>query len=173
VKEINAFVLEKFGQDRAGSLGLRLTEEEYIMKRTLDRPWFGWGPGARSFRLDPVTGANRSTTDGIWALVFGAEGALGYALYFGTLLYPVWRSRRALKTLPTREDQIFVGALSVIGALYIVELIPNSSVDPYITFLTGVLAGIVTRGLEPDEEVVPATEMAHDAWPAEAAPRYV
>ncbi|HVU52787.1 MAG TPA: hypothetical protein VHL80_19030 [Polyangia bacterium] len=172
VKEINAFVLEKFGQDRAGSLGLRLNEEEYIMTRTLERPWFGWGPGGRSFRLDPVTGENRSVTDGLWALVFGSDGVLGYALYFGMLFYPVWRSRRALKQLPTKQDQTFVAALAVIGAIYIVELIPNSSIDPYITFLTAVLAGVVGRGLQPDEDAVPAPSEARDDWPAEAPRRY-
>src|SRR5262249_23304222 len=31
VERINEFVLEKFGADRAGSLGLRLSEEEWLM----------------------------------------------------------------------------------------------------------------------------------------------
>ena len=106
VDEINAFVLAKFGPDRAGSLSLRLSEEEYLMNRTLERVVFGWGGGARAFRLDPETGENRSITDGLWALEFGSEGAVGYALFFGMLLYPVWRSRRALLKVPSRQDQI-------------------------------------------------------------------
>jgi hypothetical protein len=170
VEGINDFVLRHFGEDRAGSLGLRLEEEEYIMKRALERPWFGWGAGARAFRLDPLTGANTSITDGVWDITFGTEGAFGYAIYFGMLVYPVWRSRRALKMLSTQEDQILVACLAVIGALYLVELIPNSSVDPYTTFLVAALAGIGKRGLEPDEATVPVE--AYEAWPEEASTRY-
>ena len=38
----------------------------------------------------------------------------------------------------------------MMAAIYGVELIPNSSIDPYLTFLVGVFAGIDRRGLEPD-----------------------
>ena len=44
------------------------------------------------------------------------------------------------------------------AAIYGVELIPNSSIDPYLTFLVGVLAGIDRRGLEPEYETVPARQ---------------
>jgi hypothetical protein len=151
VADINAFVLRNFGEDRAGSLGLRLQEEEYLMNRTLQRVVFGWGGGARSFRLDPITGANTSVTDGLWALEFGQEGAVGFIIYFGMLLYPVWKARNALRGLPSSQDEKLVAGLAVVGAIYIVELIPNSSIDPYLTFMTAVLAGVARRGLIPDD----------------------
>jgi hypothetical protein len=157
VDDINAFVLERFGQDRAGSLGLRLQEEAYVMNRALDRPVFGWGGGARSFRLDPVTGANVTTTDGLWAIELGQHGAVGFAGIFGMLLYPVWRSRRALSRLATDQDRTLVACLALLGAVYMVELIPNSSVDPYITFFVAVLSRAVTIGLDPGPSTVAPT----------------
>ncbi len=151
VDDINAFVVDKFGQDRAGSLGLRLQEEAYVMNRALQRPVFGWGGGARSFRLDPVTGANRSTTDGLWAIELGIHGVVGFVSIFGMLLYPVWRSRRAVARLTDPEDRTLVACLALMGAVYMVELIPNSSIDPYVTFMVAALSRIVTRGLEGEQ----------------------
>ncbi|MDB4981605.1 MAG: Arginine/ornithine antiporter ArcD [Myxococcales bacterium] len=150
VADINAFVLEKFGEDRAGSLGLRLNEEQYIMERTLPRWVFGWGGPPRPFRLDPVDGLPHSTIDGLWAVQFGQEGAVGFICLFGMLLYPVWRSRRALSKLTTPDDRTMVASLTFMVTLFMVDLIPNSGVDPYLIFLTGALAGVGTRGLEPD-----------------------
>jgi hypothetical protein len=63
--------------------------------------------------------------------------------------------------LQNPQDRILVSALALIGAIYMADLIPNSSIDPYITFMTAVLGRIVTRGLEPDpstdEGVLPMT----------------
>jgi hypothetical protein len=160
VEEINAFTLHEFGKDRAGSLGLRLTEEEYITKRTLQRPIFGWGIGSRPFRLDPLTGKDRSTTDGAWAIEFGQRGFVGFFATFGMLLFPVWKSRRGMRKLSNRQDQVLVAALAMMGAIYLVDQIPNSTVDPYATFLVAVLSRIVRKGLEDDLPHAPGDDGA-------------
>ena len=121
------------------------------MERTLQRLVFGWGGGARPFKLDPITGANLSTTDGYWVMVIGSHGAVGFALTFGMLLYPILRSRRALSRLTNNQDKTLVAGLSLIVAIYMADLIPNAGVDPYLTFLVAVLAGIGTRGLQSDQ----------------------
>ncbi len=156
VDDINAFVLEKFGEDRAGSLGVRLSEEQYIMERALPRWVFGWGGPPRAFRLDPVTGVPHSVTDGLWAVQFGEAGAVGYICMFGMFLYPILRSRRALSRLPSLDDRIMVGSLTLMATFLIVDLIPNSFLDPYLLFLSATLAGVAARGLEPDPPASPA-----------------
>jgi hypothetical protein len=156
VDKINAFTLEKFGADRAGSLGLRLSEEAWLMERALQRIVFGWGGYSRSFRHNPVTGESNSTTDGVWAIEIGTGGAVAFVSLFGLILLPAWRGRRIMKKLQNPEDRPYVACLALMAAIYGVELIPNSSIDPYLTFLVGVLAGIDRRGLEPDE--VPAAQ---------------
>jgi hypothetical protein len=153
VDDINAFVLNKFGEDRAGSLGLRLLEEAYVMNRALERPVFGWGGGARSFRLDPITGQNKSVTDGLWAIELGTHGAVGFAALFGMLLYPVLKSRRGLSRLTAPHDRTLLGCLTLMGAVYMVELIPNSSIEGYITFTIAALSRVVTKGLDPESSV--------------------
>ncbi|HXJ23280.1 MAG TPA: hypothetical protein VMT03_23900 [Polyangia bacterium] len=149
VPAINAFVQDNFGAERAGSLGLRLSEEEYILNRTLERPVFGWGIGSRAFRLDPITGENTSTTDGAWAIEFGHRGIVGFIATFGLAVYPIWKSRRALRRL-SKPDQVLIGSMCLMGAIYLVDQIPNATYDPYATFVLAVLSRVVTNGLEDD-----------------------
>jgi hypothetical protein len=150
VEKINAFTLDKFGEDRAGSLAYRLREEAFLMDRAMERIVFGWGGYARSFHHDPVTGKSLSTTDGLWAIEIGEGGAFAFVALFGLILWPAWRTRALLKKIEPK-DRPLVSSLALMAAIYAVDFIPNSSVDPYLTFLVGVLAGIDTRGgLEPD-----------------------
>jgi hypothetical protein len=155
VDDINAFNKAKFGAERADSLGLRLSEEEWLMNHAMSRMVFGWGGYARGFRHDPITGQNTSTTDGVWAMEISINGAFGFITLFGMILLPAWRGR-AISRKVEPEDRPLVACLALIAAIYGFELIPNSSSDPYLTFLVGVLAGIDRRGLEPDYAVVPA-----------------
>lgn len=163
VEQINLFTAQKFGEDRSASLALRLSEEELLMGRALERITFGWGGYSRSFRHDPTTGVSTSITDGAWASEVGTNGIFGFVSLFGMLLYPAWRSRAALRKLVGRDERAMAACLGLIAAIYGVELIPNSSIDPYLTFLVGVLAGLDARGLEP--EPVPVWAGARPAHP--------
>jgi hypothetical protein len=148
IDSINAFTSSHVGAERAGSLALRLREEGYVMTRALDRIFFGWGGYARQFRHDPWSGKSLALIDGEWAIQFGMRGLVGYVAMFGMLLLPAWRARKTLAKLVVPRDRILVASLALMTVLYALDLIPNSSIDPYLTFLVGVLAG-TERGLEP------------------------
>jgi hypothetical protein len=122
--------------------------EVAVLDRALERLTFGWGGYARPFIHDPVTGKNLTVIDGFWAILIGSRGLVGYVAIFGLLLLPVWRLRKVLPRLVTRRDQILAGGLAMMALAYVADLIPNSSIDPYLTFLVGVLAGL-SSGLEP------------------------
>jgi hypothetical protein len=148
IDDINAFTTAHFGAERAGSLALRLREEGFVMTRALDRITFGWGGYARQFRHDAWSGKNLALIDGIWAIQIGNSGAVGYVAMFGMLLLPAWRARKTLPKVANPRDQIMVAGLALMTVAYAIDLIPNSSIDPYLTFLVGVLAG-TERGLDP------------------------
>ncbi|MEO8214806.1 MAG: hypothetical protein ABI560_16515 [Myxococcales bacterium] len=149
IDDINAFTMEHFGAERAGSLALRLREEGFVMTRALERIFFGWGGYARQFRHDLWTGKSLALIDGAWAIQIGMRGVVGYVGMFGMLLWPAWRSRRILAKTQAPRDRALVGCLALMTVVYALDLIPNSSIDPYLTFLVGVLAGM-ERGLDPD-----------------------
>ena len=141
IDDINAFTLSHFGEERGGSLALRLREEGFVMTQALQRIVFGWGGYARQFRHDVWSGKNLALIDGEWAIQIGMRGVVGYVSMFGMLLWPVWRARRTVARLDSPRDQAMVGCLALMAVVYTLDLIPNSSIDPYLTFLVGVLAG--------------------------------
>jgi hypothetical protein len=157
IDSIRKLTTDQFGGERAGSLAMRFEQEGYIMERALDRIVFGWGGYNRAFRHDIYTGKNLTTIDGQWAIQIGTQGAVGFIALFGMLLLPAWRARRTLAKLGSPRDQFLVSALALMTVAYVMDLIPNSSIDPYLTFLVGALAG-TERGLEPAP--VPADTMS-------------
>ncbi|MBC8133258.1 MAG: hypothetical protein H7X95_09790 [Deltaproteobacteria bacterium] len=147
IEEINAFATKHFGAERAASLAMRLREEGHVMTRALSRIFFGWGGYARQFRHDAWSGRSLALIDGQWAIQFGMRGIVGYTAMFGMLLLPAWRARRTLAKMVAPRDRAMVAALALMAVAYTLDLIPNSSIDPYLTFLVGVLAG-TERGLD-------------------------
>jgi len=155
IDDINALTREYFGAERGGSLALRLREEGFVMTRALERILFGWGGYARQFRHDPWSGKSLATIDGEWAIQFGMRGLVGYVAMFGLLLMPAWRARRTIAKLVAPRDRAMVACLAIMAVVYVLDLIPNSSIDPYLTFLVGVLAG-TEHGFEPAPTSAPA-----------------
>jgi hypothetical protein len=148
VEDALFFFADIFGDERAWSLESRLMSEVAVLDRALERLAFGWGGYARPFIHDEVTGKNLTVIDGYWAILIGSRGVVGYVAIFGLLLLPVWRLRHNLGKLLSRRDQTLAAGLALMAVCYVADLIPNSSIDPYLTFLVGVLAGL-GRGLEP------------------------
>jgi hypothetical protein len=129
-----------FSQDRAGSLDFRLRNEDILLDRANQRPLFGWG-GYNRNRVFVVTGWGSTTdisiTDGTWIIILGTSGWLGYLSLFGLLCYPFWHLFRQ------RKMGISPATLALAGMLLfnVLDLIPNSSLQPVTWLIVGALAG--------------------------------
>lgn len=126
-------VAEYSGQ-RADSLQTRIDNEEQLLARASQRPWFGWGGYGRNRVFDDETGKDLSITDGTWIIIVGTNGWIGYFASFGLLCIPIIQSARKknLETIPR-------DALTIILAINLIDLLPNSSLSP----LTWLLAGAI------------------------------
>jgi hypothetical protein len=159
VDALGQFFMSVFGEERAGSLAYRLTQEGLVMERALQRIAFGWGGYDRPFPHDPFTGNNLFAVDGLWVIQIGSRGVVGYVALFGMLLLPAWRARRTIARLATPREKILVACLALMTVVYVADLIPNSSIDPYLTFLVGVLVG-TERGFDaPAPAVAPRMQI--------------
>jgi 4-amino-4-deoxy-L-arabinose transferase-like glycosyltransferase len=141
VEDILAFTARKFGADRSGSLGVRLHEEAYVLGRALLRLPFGWGGYGRPFSHDLWTGKQTTIIDGYWVLTLSAQGAVGYLSVFGLLLLPLWRLRKTVAGLNNRNDRLLVTTLGFAMVVFVFDLIPNSTIDPYLLLMLGALIG--------------------------------
>ena len=124
--------------DREGSLKFRLNNEDQLLAQANQRPLAGWGGFGRSFVYDPETGEDLSITDGIWIIVMGQSGWLGYLATFGLLGMPVlilfWRQKRLDISLAT-------AGLCLILTANLVDMIPNATMTPLTWLIAGALAG--------------------------------
>jgi hypothetical protein len=132
---------KKFGIDRARSMEFRFNNEDQLLAKARQRPWFGWGKFNRNAVID-AGGHPVSVTDGQWIIAFGVSGATGFVTEFGLLLLPVFLTGRRLRRVEDRTQRRLIASLSLIVAVTAADLIPNSRFSSYPYFLAGALLSL-------------------------------
>jgi hypothetical protein len=137
-------VSRAINEARAGSLELRFDQEALLLDRASQRFLFGWGRYGRSrvYTVDyrGIAG-DSSVTDGLWVITLGQFGLVGFIAEFGLLAISVFRAAKALKFAESFRDALFLSALSLIVAVNVVDLLPNSGLTPWTWLLAGSLLG--------------------------------
>ncbi|MDC0736824.1 hypothetical protein N6L24_00895 [Cognatishimia sp. SS12] len=154
-------------EERARSLKFRFDQETILLDRAAEKPIFGWGTWGRNQILDPVTGRIQSISDGRWIITIGVFGWVGFLAEFGLLALPIFllafeagrakktterlRQRHARADIPIRrkEERMvseqavspMAGAMALILALNMVDLLPNATLTPLTWILSGALLG--------------------------------
>ncbi|MBL3705559.1 hypothetical protein GI582_22920 [Sulfitobacter sp. BDSS02] len=124
-------------EDRSASFRYRLTNEEILLEKANKRPFFGWGGWGRSLIYDEE-GRMTSTADGMWVIVIGRDGWVGYICRFGLFCAPI-----ILLALRRRKYTLHpeTAGLGLIMVAYMIDLIPNASLTPMTWLIAGALAG--------------------------------
>jgi hypothetical protein len=152
--------------ERAGSLQFRFDNEAVLLERALERPAFGWGAWLRNLVLDPNTGREATVSDGRWIIALGIGGWAGFLAEFGLLSLPLLllaRLRRLAQAVPG------LGAVALLHALNLVDLLPNATLTPLTWLVAGVLLGQAERLAA--GRGAPVAAPAGGAVPARAAAR--
>jgi hypothetical protein len=134
--------------ERGRSLEFRLMNEEALLERAMERPLFGWGGWGRPLFYDPYSGRLASVPDGQWVIWIGARGIFGYMAQFLLLLTPIFAMLRAMPrgAHPSREGELVtLGALSLMLAMNLLDLIPNATLTPLTWLTAGALLGNAHR----------------------------
>ncbi|MDC8753603.1 hypothetical protein OIK40_02975 [Erythrobacter sp. sf7] len=129
-------------EERSGSLQTRIDNENQLLERANQRPWFGWGGYGRNRVYDEYTGRDLSITDGTWIIIIGSNGWAGYIAAFSLFCLPMVAAwRRGARLSPASA------ALSLILAVNLLDLLPNSSLTPLTWLMAGTLARMLQRSL--------------------------
>ena len=118
----------------------RFDNEQQLLERASQRLLFGWGRWGRS-RIYDEYGKDISITDGRWAITIGQFGVFGFLAEFGLLALTVFRAASTLRFAETERDSVFLGALALIIAISMIDLLPNASLSPWTWLLAGALLG--------------------------------
>lgn len=173
---MTAFI-DDFNPDRAASLKYRFDNEDLLLARAAERPWFGWGYWGRNQIHDPLTGEITSVTDGAWIIFIGENGWVGYLARFGLLALPVFAAWLMVERMPRAEVSRWLGPLSLILGANMVDMLPNATLIPFTWLLAGAILGHVevTRRAREHVKVARATAMQPGVQsgpqPASATPR--
>ncbi len=137
---------------RVKSLTSRFHTEQTMMERIKQRPVLGWASAGRSGVRDETTGMLSTTYDGFWIIALSKRGIVGYTTLFAMLLLPVYFAYRALPRIRVRSDRVMICALSFMVTINVFDLIPNSTIEGYLTLMSGALAGLVP-GIQREQEM--------------------
>lgn len=154
VQEVVSFA-ESIDTARARSFQYRLNNEDILLAKANQRRYFGWGTWGRP-RVYDEYGRDVSTTDGLWVIVIGERGWLGYIGLFGLLCIPT------LLMAVRRKDQNVTPTTAVFTLAVtanLIDLIPNAGLTPVTWMMVGALIGRLE--LRPAEvAATEATEVA-------------
>ena len=143
-------------EERAGSLLFRLDNEDLLLARANERPLFGWGGWGRSHIFDE-TGRNTSIIDGYWIIVIGVGGWVQYIGEFGMLCFAplvLALRRKSYDIAPA------TAALSIVMAVNLIDLIPNTGITVVTWLMAGALAGRLEIGRVTDPSADPSSKAA-------------
>jgi hypothetical protein len=160
----------RFSEERAGSLEFRFDEEEALLAKALERPYFGWGGYGRG-HIYNHRGENISVIDGAWIAIIVSDGLVGFAAYFGLLVLPPILAWRSFHLIPQAQQRM-VAALTLMSATYTVDLLPNGLFNQLPLFLAGAVMGLTQgRAADTDKRAVLARllllHQAVRAWRAQ------
>lgn len=138
---VPAIVEEYVSVTHAGSLQMRLDNEDLLIERALQRPFLGWGGWGRS-RVTNDYGEDISITDGLWVIVLGTDGIVGLAsLTFLLLLPPLM----LLRTIPARYWSTpragGAVALAMLLIMFMFDSLLNAMLNPIYIVAVGGLSG--------------------------------
>jgi len=138
-------IAAEFSEDRAQSLKFRLDNEEILLTHVRNKALFGWGSWGRNRVYDMESGKDLSVTDGRWIIVMGEYGWVGFLAEFCLLALPVIRSTKVIRYVKDRRERVVFGAITLLLAISIVDLLPNASVSPWTWLLAGALLGRIEQ----------------------------
>jgi hypothetical protein len=155
-------------EERAFSLKFRFDNEDSLLERANEKPLFGWGNWGRNQIFNPVSGEMTSVTDGIWIILIGVYGWLGYVAHFGLLVLPIlFYAIRRRQFGPS----LITPGLIVVLCVALIDLIPNAGLVAYVWLIAGGLAGYVLwRPEEPASSANASTPTAEIAGGTVAKP---
>ena len=140
VDDIMAFATS-VNEERGQSLAFRVENEELLLGRAAERPWFGWGGYGRNLMHDAVTGQINVIADGGWIITLGTFGWAGYVAEFGLLAIPLFLMAREGWAAKAAEISPFVCTIALILAANLFDMLPNDTLIPFTWLMAGALIG--------------------------------
>ncbi len=146
-ESVKTFIAQ-FDEERAGSLAVRMKQEDLFSQHARERLILGWGGWMRMFPVDSNGQRLTRAVDGLWVIMFGKFGLVGLLAYLGILiqgplLYVLRISSQELRNKLNMPLTLF----ALIGGLYAQDCLFNAMLNPvFLMSAAGLLT--VAQGTE-------------------------
>ena len=132
---------EAISAERANSLSYRFMNEEQLLERAAEKPWFGWGGWGRNLIRDATTGDILSIPDGRWIIVFGSFGWIGYLCEMGLLALPIFLMGLYLYRRGDAALSPWIAPLLLILGITMMDMLLNATLTPLTWLTAGAILG--------------------------------
>jgi O-antigen ligase len=141
---VEEIFLQKLGypKERVESTFFRFKQEDKLMEKVMQRPWFGWGGESRP-RIFNSKGDDVSTSDGYWIINLGNRGFVGLISMCLAVLVPVARFTWAYAPRQWSHPALAAPAvMAIVLVLSLIDDLSNAMIDPLFILASGALAGL-------------------------------
>jgi hypothetical protein len=129
-------------EERAESVEFRIVNEDMLIAKAMERPWFGWARWGRS-RVYDESGKDISIIDGLWILTLGASGLVGLVSLGVALALPALLLMGVFPGRHWADPRLAPGiALAIVGALGAIDDVFNAMLSPIFPAIAGSVAGL-------------------------------
>ena len=135
-----------FSEDRASSLQFRYDNENILLEKIAERPFFGWGVWGRN-RVYDENGNDISVTDGGWIIDLGIYGWIFYICKYTLMVWPIFLWVKIKKYTGDEKKIDEVTALSFIVGIVLFDNLINAGISPIVWLISGALMGAAEREL--------------------------
>lgn len=138
-------MVEPLGQERAGSLNMRLENDQMIVDKVMkNRPVFGWGGWGR-WRVRDDYGNDITVSDSWWAILIGTTGLFGLFCTYATFISPLFPL-----SMHKSRKHIFIGPLGAAWAigmgvlLFVIDSLANAMPNTSFMIMGATLVSVYT-----------------------------
>lgn len=130
------------GEERAGSLNMRLENDQMIADKAMEQPAFGWGGWGR-WRVKDDYGNDITVSDSWWAILLGTTGVFGLTCTYITFVGPLLPL-----TLHKTRKRIFEGpsgaawAIGLGVLLFVLDTLANAMPNTSFMIMSATLISI-------------------------------
>lgn len=133
-------------KDRALSMQCRFDNENMLLKKAMQKPYFGWGPNGANLVL-AADGSIISIPDGLWVIAIGTNGIIGLLALFAAQIVPVMLVKRRFPATGWDDPMLAgVASFAVLITLHAIDNLMNAMLNPLFILGLGGLAGVVAGG---------------------------
>lgn len=144
-RELVDLAAAAFGEERAGSLNMRLENDTLIVKRAMEQPLFGWGGWGR-WRVFDEFGRDITVSDSWWGILVGTTGVFGLVAAYGTFMGPMFlliRQRSRKRVFEGSTGAAWAVGMAIL--LFVFDTLVNAMPNTVFMLAAGAMASFVVR----------------------------